>query len=872
MESFDYKFYIDFYKDIQNIGISNYNDAFKHWNNYGKMEGRFCNKLMVLEYDEFDWNFYIENCNIISLNINNKKDAYIHWNNNGIKEYKLCNKKYYEEYINFDWVFYTNIYKDLHNKGLDNKNKAYYHWLYYGRNEGRIYNKEKNNDYINFNWEFYIKIYPELKNIGINNKDASFEHWLNMNINEKKFINEKNYYDYLFFDWEFYINKYDDLKNTLLNKDDAFNHWIEHGEKEGRIFYKIENFDWQFYIKLYNDINYINKEEDALLHYSNIGIKEYRLINSNLLNDYNNFDWEKYKSFYKLDNILNNKEIIFNHWNKIGKNKGFIFFTIQNNNSIKCEESLKYDISIITVYDESYNEIIELLNLFNKLYYNKYNFEVIIIDNNSSINYKLNSIINNYLFKIKYLYINKKEYNTYKLFNKGFNISNSEIIIFQYAGHFHYNDIIKNINRVKLLNNFYIYENNNIYINKDFNKEVIFNANKINDLNIKKLNNLNITGQNINEYNKLIINNEFFNKNDLIENNAHPYNLIKKEHTLNDLIKNKEKFCFIINKYNLDLIEGFDENHNTEYNCFLNFLEKTNNFLNIKYFDKINNFYNIEKNLKKIDNSNMLLENIHYIKTIKKIGIAISVYSDSDTPSNRILASFICLNSIIKNCKNIIIIIVIDKNILDNHLTFIKDLINNNKNIHLYINSKNFGIAKTKNICIKLLEKHNIDYICLLDDDIEIIKDFSEYIINIFNKINIPLLSNYNIEYSFENITFNNINFIKTTKYFGNFIAINSLFIKKYGYFADFKYKWGGDHEDITNRYLSNTKYNNIALNLSEYIVNEQIINGDSTLHLHSFKIDYEKVNDNKILLEKLSNNQKYIDFILNDEDITKII
>jgi hypothetical protein len=72
MEYFDYKFYIDFYKDIQDIGISNYDDAFNHWNNHGKMEGRFCNKFMITEYDEFDWNFYIENCNINQLNIREK--------------------------------------------------------------------------------------------------------------------------------------------------------------------------------------------------------------------------------------------------------------------------------------------------------------------------------------------------------------------------------------------------------------------------------------------------------------------------------------------------------------------------------------------------------------------------------------------------------------------------------------------------------------------------------------------------------------------------------------------------------------------------------------------------------------------------------
>ena len=93
------------------------------------------------------------------------------------------------------------------------------------------------------------------------------------------------------------------------------------------------------------------------------------------------------------------------------------------------------------------------------------------------------------------------------------------------------------------------------------------------------------------------------------------------------------------------------------------------------------------------------------------------------------------------------IIILIDYNITESHLEFIKELINNNnnKNIYLYTNNENYGIAKTKNICIKLLEEQNIKYICLLDDDIEILKDFSQYVINIFennNELKHQLLEN----------------------------------------------------------------------------------------------------------------------------------
>jgi hypothetical protein len=41
----------------------------------------------------------------------------------------------------------------------------------------------------------------------------------------------------------------------------------------------------------------------------------------------------------------------------------------------------------------------------------------------------------------------------------------------------------------------------------------------------------------------------------------------------------------------------------------------------------------------------------------------------------------------------------------------------------IYRNKKNEGISKTKNICLKILEYYNIEYFCLLDDDVEIINE-----------------------------------------------------------------------------------------------------------------------------------------------------
>ena len=52
--SFDWIFYINYYKDFKSKGIVNKESALIHWNSIGKYEGRLCNPN-----DLFDWKFYI---------------------------------------------------------------------------------------------------------------------------------------------------------------------------------------------------------------------------------------------------------------------------------------------------------------------------------------------------------------------------------------------------------------------------------------------------------------------------------------------------------------------------------------------------------------------------------------------------------------------------------------------------------------------------------------------------------------------------------------------------------------------------------------------------------------------------------------------
>ena len=65
----------------------------------------------------------------------------------------------------------------------------------------------------------------------------------------------------------------------------------------------------------------------------------------------------------------------------------------------------KYDISIVMGYYNRKQQTINTLNYFKN--YKDYNFEVIIVDDNSTPEHQLDDIIKNYTFPIKYIKITK---------------------------------------------------------------------------------------------------------------------------------------------------------------------------------------------------------------------------------------------------------------------------------------------------------------------------------------------------------------------------------------------------------------------------------------------------------------------------------
>ena len=60
--------------------------------------------------------------------------------------------------------------------------------------------------------------------------------------------------EYGVFDWRDYLGNHKDLKH-IKEKEEAWNHWIQHGKKEGRTYYKklqvesLKNFDWKVWVR-----------------------------------------------------------------------------------------------------------------------------------------------------------------------------------------------------------------------------------------------------------------------------------------------------------------------------------------------------------------------------------------------------------------------------------------------------------------------------------------------------------------------------------------------------------------------------------------------------------------------------------------------
>ena len=171
---FDFKKYFAMYPDLKSAGIDTEIEAYKHWIQSGKNEGRCAGIIGSQDaYIGFEWESYLAiNDDLNSIGVITEFDAYMHWCMNGrhdnrrvtqitglknktttlvkidiIMDVQIFNKdKYNKQWVkilsddlnvNLDWKYYLNNYEDLDKADVKNQYTAFIHWVSHGKIEGR---------------------------------------------------------------------------------------------------------------------------------------------------------------------------------------------------------------------------------------------------------------------------------------------------------------------------------------------------------------------------------------------------------------------------------------------------------------------------------------------------------------------------------------------------------------------------------------------------------------------------------------------------------------------------------------------------------------------------------------------------------------
>lgn len=143
----------------------------------------------------------------------------------------------------------------------------------------------------------------------------------------------------------------------------------------------------------------------------------------------------------------------------------------------------KYDISIVMGYYNRKPQIINTLNYFEHQY-KTYNYEVILVDDNSDPEHHLDDVIKNYTFPIKYIKITEEEkgdrINPCTTYNKGFNQAEGERVIIQNPECIHRGDILGYVKQNITYNDYTAFSCYNCS-SQELTEELLQNSSLIND-------------------------------------------------------------------------------------------------------------------------------------------------------------------------------------------------------------------------------------------------------------------------------------------------------------------------------------------------------------------------------------------------------
>ncbi len=429
--------------------------------------------------------------------------------------------------MSINWLIYKELNPDLYEAGLRTQEEYESHYLMWGKCEGRLYNINQVTP--NFNHQIYKSIYNDL--VDMTNTQLEL-HWLEWGRKEGRISSISQIApDFNHDNYRYIYNDLADMNNNQLEI-----HWIKYGKNEGRKYSIIDlypGFNHEIYRDIYPDLRNMNDTQLGL-HWLKNGRFEGRKYS--IIDLYPDFNHEIYRLNYSDLSDMNDKQLEL-HWLKSGKTEHRSY----NKKTVN-------KVSIVMSYYNRKEQTIYTLDGFERMYSGKYNFEVILVDDNSTPDNRLDNILSKYSYPIKYIYITKEEkgerVNPCSAYNKGFeNISaDTEVVIIQNPECFHYTDLI---DKMGYLDFDKIYYTTLVMSSPSFeqNDYIISNKYMSKEKMISYLEDKHVESETVYKYSK-----GWYN---------HPSCPNTENHHLH--------FCSIISKSKLDLLGGFDETYANNY-------------------------------------------------------------------------------------------------------------------------------------------------------------------------------------------------------------------------------------------------------------------------------------------------------------------
>ena len=453
-QKFDWKFYVSYYSDLSHV--QNKYTAWKHFKHHGYYEGRHYNEEKIVNEitkTNFDWNFYISHYKDLN-HVTNKYVAWDHYKQYGSKEGRHANKESWEG--NNKIIAQEKIMEIIEEpKRIEEPNPhilvimpTYNRSNYLMKSIGYI----KNQQYKNFHFLIiddgsdlnHKEIFNKIKENFVNDKQLIFiENHTNIHI--AKSLNKGIQY---FLDNPTY--KY----LTWISDDNIYYSTFLSSLIEDNIYFKYTSYDIQeldgtsctnntFYKDFNNILNNFNG--CASFMWTKEAIKQIGFYNETVPGC-EDFEYllRTFKINYAECKYFNNPTMKYIRHANSG-------FEIEKENILGIKQKIinsfnNKSISIVMAYYNRKPQTLETLRGFEGIYAGKYDFEVIIVDDNSNEENRLDEYINNFSFPIKLIVISEEEkgdrVNPCVPYNKGFKAAKGEIIIIQNPECYHVGDII----------------------------------------------------------------------------------------------------------------------------------------------------------------------------------------------------------------------------------------------------------------------------------------------------------------------------------------------------------------------------------------------------------------------------------------------